>query len=326
MSEKSLLLIVDDEPIAQMTMKALLNTGDYQLEFADNGYQALEKAALLTPDLIILDVMLPGMDGYEVCSLLRANPLLTDIPIMMVTSLEDRESRLRGFRAGAEYFISKPFDSIELQTRVRTVTQLNRYRHLQEELEHAYDLTMEGLVKALGQRHKETEAHTRHLVIAAEKLARRIGCPQASIPHLRRGALLHDVGKIGVPDAIHLKEGPLSEAEQLEMQKHPQLVYDMLKHIDYLRPALDIAYCHHEKWDGTGYPRGLKGEEIPYAARLFAVVDVWEALSNERFYRPEGQKRWPLEQVIAYLREQSGHHFDPQFIEPFVALLEEEDL
>jgi putative two-component system response regulator len=326
MREKSLLLIVDDEPIAQMTMKALLHSSDYRLEFADNGYQALEKVALLTPDLIILDVMLPGMDGYEVCAQIRSNLLLADIPIMMVTSLEDRESRLRGFRAGAEYFISKPFDTIELQTRVRTVTQLNRYRHLQEELEKAYDLTLEGMVKALGQRHKETEAHTRHLVIATEKLARRMGYPESSINHLRRGALLHDVGKIGIPDAIHLKEGALTEKEQLEMQKHPQLVYDMLKHIDYLQPALEIAYCHHEKWDGTGYPRGLKGEEIPYSARLFAIVDVWEALSNERFYRPEGQRRWPIGKVIAYLREQSGYHFDAQFVEPFVALLEEEDL
>jgi len=321
MSEKSLLLIVDDEPIAQMTMKALLNTGEYRLEFADNGYQALEKAAVLMPDLIILDIMLPGMDGYEVCSKIRANSSLSEIPIMMVTSLEDRESRLRGFRAGAEFFISKPFDTIELQTRVRTVTQLNRYRHLQEELEHAYDLTLEGLVKALGVRHKESESHTRHLVMVTEKLARRMGYPESGIPHLKRGALLHDVGKIGIPDAIHLKEGPLNSEEKREMQRHPTLVYEMLKHIDYLGPALEIAYCHHEKWDGTGYPRGLKGEEIPYSARLFAIVDVWEALGNDRFYRPEGQKSWPTETIIAYLRDQSGHHFDPQFVEPFIELL-----
>ena len=326
MSEKSLLLIIDDEPIAQMTLKALLSGEEYRMEFAENGKQGLEKAALLLPDLILLDVMLPEMDGFEVCSRIRADSRLTKIPIMMVTSLEDRASRLRGFQAGAEYFISKPFDTLELSTLVRTVTQLNRYRHLQEQLERAYDLTLEGLVKALGQRHKESEAHTRHLVLATEKLARRMGYPENDIPHLKRGALIHDVGKIGVRDAIHLKEGPLTQEEKVEMQQHPVLVFEMLKHIDYLAPALEIAYCHHEKWDGTGYPQGLKGEEIPYTARMFAVVDVWEALSNERFYRPDGQKRWATEKVSAYLRDQSEIHFDPQFVEPFLDLLSEEAL
>jgi putative two-component system response regulator len=326
MSEKSVLLIVDDEPIAQMTLKALLGGGQYHLEFASNGKEGIEKALVLNPDLVLLDVMLPGMDGFEVCRKIRSVSQLAEVPVMLVTSLEDRESRLRGFEAGAEYFVSKPFDALELQTRVRTVTQLNRYRRLQEQLEKAIDLTLESFVRALGQRHKESEAHTRHLMVVTQKLAERMNFPASSMGHLRRGVQMHDLGKIGIPDSIHLKRGPLTPSQLKKMRTHPQMVFDMFKDIDFLQPALEIAYCHHEKWDGSGYPRGLVGEEIPYSARMFAIVDVWEALSTDRHYRPSDRRRWPAEDVHAYLKDQSGKHFDPQFVEPFLSLLFEEHL
>ena len=245
---------------------------------------------------------------------------------MLVTSLEDRESRLRGFEAGAEYFVSKPYDALELQTRVHTVTQLNRYRRLQEQLEKTIDLTLESFVRALGQRHKESEEHTRHLMVITLKLARRMKYPESEMGHLRRGVQMHDLGKIGIPDAIHLKRGPLTPAQMDKMRTHPQLVFDMFKDIDFLKPALEIAYCHHEKWDGSGYPRGLKGGYIPYSARMFAIVDVWEALSTDRHYRPSDRRKWPASEVHAYLKEQSGIHFDPQFVEPFIELLIEEHL
>jgi len=134
------------------------------------------------------------------------------------------------------------------------------------------------------------------------------------IVHIRRGALLHDIGKLGVPDAILLKPGKLTDEEWIIMRKHPQVAYDMLLPIDYLRPALDIPYCHHEKWDGTGYPRGLKGESIPLAARLFAIVDVWDALCSNRPYRPA----WSKEKALEYIQSNSGSHFEPQIVNLFI--------
>ena len=148
-------------------------------------------------------------------------------------------------------------------------------------------------------------------------LARRFGFNEEDLLHLRWGTLLHDIGKMGVPDNILLKPEPLTEDEWLIMRKHPQYAYDLLKPIAFLGSALDIPYSHHEKWDGTGYPRGLKAYEIPFAARLFAVVDVWDALTSDRPYRPA----WSKEEALAFIREQSGKHFDPQVVDVFISLL-----
>ncbi len=182
------------------------------------------------------------------------------------------------------------------------------------ELALAYDATIEGWSHALDLRDKETEGHTLRVTETALKLAQAMGVEDEVLIHLRRGALLHDIGKMGVPDSILLKPGKLTDEEWVVMRKHPQLAYDMLMPISYLRPALDIPYCHHEKWDGTGYPRGLKGEQIPLAARIFSVVDVWDALSSDRPYRPA----WKAEEVVKYLEEQSGKYFDPRVAQVFL--------
>jgi len=180
----------------------------------------------------------------------------------------------------------------------------------------AYDTTIEGWSHALDLRDKETEGHTLRVTEMTERLARAMSMSEAELIHLRRGALLHDMGKMGVPDGILLKPGPLADEEWMVMRLHPQLAYDMLAPIAYLRPALDIPYCHHEKWDGSGYPRGLKGEQIPLSARIFAVVDVWDALRSDRPYR----EAWPEEKVREYIREQAGKHFDPRAVEAFLEL------
>jgi putative nucleotidyltransferase with HDIG domain len=180
----------------------------------------------------------------------------------------------------------------------------------------AYDATIEGWSRALDLRDKETEGHTQRVTQQTQRLARAIGLSEADLVHVRRGGLLHDIGKMGVPDGILLKPGPLTDEEWKVMRRHPQLAHDMLAPIAYLKPALDIPYCHHEKWDGTGYPRGLQGDQIPLAARLFAVVDVWDALRSDRPYR----KGWPADDVKAYLGAQAGKHFDPQAVEAFLRL------
>jgi PAS domain S-box-containing protein len=182
------------------------------------------------------------------------------------------------------------------------------------ELGLAYDATIEGWSHALDLRDKETEGHTLRVTEMTLKLAQAFGVTDAELVHIRRGSLLHDIGKMGVPDRILLKPDKLTDDEWVSMRKHPEFAYNMLMPITYLRPALDIPYCHHEKWDGTGYPRGLKDEQIPQAARIFAVVDVWDALRSDRPYRPG----WKMEDVIKYIREQSGIHFDPRVVDVFL--------
>jgi PAS domain S-box-containing protein/putative nucleotidyltransferase with HDIG domain len=185
------------------------------------------------------------------------------------------------------------------------------------ELAFAYDQTIAGWSHAMDLRDKETEGHTQRVTDLTLKLARVMQVNESQLTHIRRGALLHDIGKMGVPDNILLKPGKLNDEEWEKMRKHPEFAYQMLSSIQYLKPAVDIPYCHHEKWDGTGYPRGLKREEIPLSARIFAVVDVWDAVTNDRPYRPA----WTQEQALEYIRNQSGKHFDPQVVNIFLRLM-----
>ncbi|CCW36533.1 diguanylate cyclase (GGDEF) domain/uncharacterized domain HDIG-containing protein [Chthonomonas calidirosea] len=187
------------------------------------------------------------------------------------------------------------------------------YRHL----ERVYSATIEGWSRILDLRDKETEGHSQRVTELSLRLAEQMGFSDRQLLYVRWGALLHDIGKIGIPDSILHKAGPLTEEEWAIMRRHPEYAYEMLSSIPFLRPALDIPYCHHERWDGSGYPRGLRGEEIPLAARIFAVVDVWDALRSDRPYR----KGWPEEKVLEYLRDQSGHHFDPAVVTKFFELI-----
>ena len=186
-----------------------------------------------------------------------------------------------------------------------------------EDLFQAYDATIEGWSHALDLRDKETEIHTQRSLEMTIKLARMLGVSEADLVQVRWGVLLHDIGKMGVPDGILLKPGPLTDEEWVVMRKHPSLAYEMLSPIRYLRSALDIPYYHHEKWDGTGYPFGLKGNQIPLLARIFALADVWDALNSDRPYRTA----WPEEKVREHILAASGTHFDPQVVDAYVQLL-----
>jgi putative two-component system response regulator len=321
----NLILIVDDQPRGQQTLASLLEPEGYRLVFASNGPEALALAAQMVPDLVLLDVMMPGMDGFEVCRRLRADPTLALIPVVLVTALDDSNARLQGIESGADDFVTKPFNRAELRARVRSITRLNRFRTLlderqqaAEELAQAYDATLTGWSRALDLRDHETEGHSRRVTTMTVRMAMEMGVTGTSLEHIRRGALLHDIGKMGIPDAILLKPGPLSEEEWEVMRRHPVIAYDLLSPVTYLRDALEIPWCHHEKWDGTGYPRGLRGEEIPFAARIFAVVDVWDALSNDRPYR----RAWSVDRVREHIASLSGTHFDPRIVEVFLPLLD----
>ncbi|MBI3161299.1 MAG: PAS domain S-box protein [Chloroflexi bacterium] len=201
-----------------------------------------------------------------------------------------------------------------------TINQTQLFDELQRanlELVIAYDATIEGWSHAIDLRDRETESHTPHVMEMTLALASSMGIPQKEMLHVRRGVILHDIGKMGIPDSILLKNGKLTPAEQEIMHKHPAIAYEMLKPIAYLRQSLDIPYCHHETWDGSGYPRGLKGEEIPLAARIFSIVDFWDTVSIARPYR----KAWSKQKALKYIREQSGKHFDPQVVEAFIKLI-----
>lgn len=615
--QKSTILIADDDLFARQMLKSLLGQEGHILLEAESGDQALSIALAHLPDLVLLDIMMPNLDGFEVCARLRATAQAREMPILLITSLEDRESRLRGLDIGADGFLSKPFDHAELLAQVRTITRLNRYRRLlieQEryqrlvalspdgiavvsasgyfllvnpmlikllgvttseellnqkvtnylspesienygkylaelgnstgqqdrgeitildqhknrlavelsvshfdglgkdatllifrditerkaaeiriqrqvvqltslntiglaitaslelkatlarlldnmishlpidaasvllvnprtglfepaadkgidlpisahllprsdeglagtafqtqqpviavpfttrdvrcvrdrvlatrfesyfalplrargevlgviellrydrfkpdsewwlyvealsvqaalaihtatmfeqlqsanaELTYAYNATIEGWSHALDLRDQETEGHSVRVTDLTLRLARRLRLQTDALDHIRRGALLHDIGKMGVPDRILLKPGPLSTEEWAIMRQHPTYAYEWLSRIPFLYPALDIPYAHHERWDGSGYPRGLKGEQIPFSARIFAVVDVWDALRSERPYRMP----WPDDQVIAHLKQLSGVHFDPQIVQSFIDMLIEQ--
>ncbi len=189
-------------------------------------------------------------------------------------------------------------------------------QHANIELTLAYDATIEGFARALDMREGEPPGHTRHVTEMTVALARGLGIAAADLMHIQRGALLHDIGKMGVPESILQKPGALTNEEWVIMHMHPQYAYDILSPIIYLYPALDIPYCHHEKWDGSGYPRKLNGELIPWAARIFAVVDVWDALTSKRPYR----EPWSEDKAKNFIKEQAGFHFDPAVVKAFLNL------
>ena len=211
--------------------------------------------------------------------------------------------------------------AIEVQASSRDITERKQsqvaLQKAHEDLQDAYDKTIEGWVRALDLRDRETEGHTKRVTDMALKLAPEFGCSAEDLVHIRRGALLHDMGKMGIPDEILQKPGPLTAEEWVIMRRHPVYAYQMLSPIRYLDQALIIPYYHHERWDGSGYPHGLKGEEIPLFARLFAVVDVWDALSSDRSYR----KRLPSKEVIDYIEKEAGRLFDPEVVKKFLSFI-----
>ena len=250
--------------------------------------------------------------AYQLRSILCA-PLKLRNELIGVLYVDNRahagiflESDLRLFSA----FADQAAVAIDNARLFEDLQQSNR------ELEKAYQATLEGWVRALDLRDKETEGHTQRVTILTERLARSMGVDGEALVHITRGALLHDIGKMGIPDGILLKPGQLTDEERRLVQKHPVYAYEMLSPIDFLLPAIDIPYCHHEKWDGTGYPRGLKAEEIPFAARIFPVIDVWDALISDRPYR----KAMPYDEVRRRIAADSGKHFDPLAVEAFMDL------
>lgn len=308
------LLLVDDEPTNLQVLRQILQA-DYRLLFATDGARALELARAQQPDLILLDVMMPGMDGLAVCQALKAEAATAAIPVIFVTALSDSLDEARGFDVGCVDYIAKPVSAPVVRARVRTHLSLVRM----DELRESRLQVIQRLGRAAEYKDNETGMHVIRMSHFARLLALAAGCDAQWADDLMHAAPMHDVGKIGIPDAILQKPGKLTSEEWAIMRTHPEIGAQIIgEHPSgVLRLARSLALEHHEKWDGSGYPAGLAGEAISLEARIVALADVFDALTSERPYKAA----WPVEQAMALITEQAGQHFDPALVALFVPLL-----
>jgi putative two-component system response regulator len=346
------ILVVDDVPANLKYLSETLKQCGYQVRPAPNGKMALEAARTHPPDLILLDIRMPEMDGYETCAHLKANEALRDIPVIFISALGNTDDKIRAFDAGGVDYITKPFQFEEVQARVRThlslvraTRSLARQNEILEEkvlertreLAQTQEVTIQCLATLAETRDNETGGHIlrtqRYVKLLAERLSRKPGFAHILdgdfIDLLFKSAPLHDIGKVGVPDAILLKPGPLTAEEFAVMQQHTVHGRNALMkavrqlNIDsdnsFLNLAILIAYSHHEHWDGTGYPEGLSGTAIPLAGRLMALADVYDALISKRVYKPP----FPHGKAVALIKQEIGKHFDPDICDVFFSIEEE---
>jgi putative two-component system response regulator len=313
-SNRPLILAVDDEASNLQLLRQILQD-HYRLLFAKDGVRALELAQKEMPDLILLDVMMPGMSGYEVCAALKAIPATAPIPVVFVTALSDTADELEGFEAGAVDYITKPVSPPVVRARVRTHLSLVRM----EELKASRLAIVQRLGLAAEYKDNETGLHVIRMSHFARILGLAAGMTEQEADDLLHAAPMHDVGKIGIPDRILQKAGPLDPDEWKVMQSHANIGAEIIGEHGggMLQLAHDIALTHHEKYDGSGYPAGLAGEAIPLTGRIVAIADVFDALTSVRPYK----RAWSEEEAVDYLVAQKGKHFDPALVDLFVAQL-----
>ena len=312
--QKPTLLLVDDEATNLQVLRQILQD-DYRLLYAKDGEKALELAQANPVELILLDIMMPAMTGYEVCRKLKAMPQTAAIPVIFVTALADVKDEAEGFDAGAVDYITKPVSPPIVRARVRTHLSLVDAA----ELRRSRLQVIQRLGQAAEYKDNETGMHVIRMSYYARQLALAAGFSEAQAEDLLNAAPMHDVGKIGIPDAILQKPGKLDADEWQVMRSHAEIGAAIIgEHAGgLLKMARTIALTHHEKWDGSGYPNGLKGEEIALEGRIVAIADVFDALTSERPYK----RAWTVEEAIATMRRDSGVHFDPELIELFIANL-----
>lgn len=309
------LLLVDDEPANLRVLKQLLSQ-QYQLVFARDGYEALEIASMRKPDLILLDVMMPGMTGFEVCESLKSNEVTTHIPVIFVTALTEDMDEAKGFEVGAVDFITKPISPAVVKARVKTHLSLVRAEALMESRLHV----VQRLGRAAEYKDNETGMHVMRMSHFSRELALAYGLSEEQATTLLHAAPMHDIGKIGIADSIMLKPGKLTDEEFKDMQRHPEIGAEIIGNCGdslLLKVAKSVSMTHHEKWDGTGYPKGLKGEEIPIEGRICALADVFDALTSKRPYK----EAWSIEKAVEFIQSQKGKHFEPKLVDLLVAML-----
>ncbi|QHJ10445.1 putative cyclic di-GMP phosphodiesterase [Paraglaciecola mesophila] len=313
-NNKQKVLIVDDEPANLRVLKKIL--GDlYRLTFAKSGDEALRLVERELPDLILLDVMMPGMTGFEVCQALKSQPMSKGIPVMFVTALSDDVDEAKGFDVGAVDYITKPVSPAVVKARVRTHLSLVQA----DELRRTRLQVIQRLGRASEYKDNETGTHILRMSHYSKIMALALGLSENAADNLLHAAPMHDIGKIGIPDSIMLKPGKLTDEEFTIMQRHPEIGAEILgeSDSDLIELAKIVSLTHHEKWDGSGYPKGLKGEEIPLEGRIVAIADVFDALTSKRPYKDA----WPVEKAVDLIQSQSGKHFDPNIVVLFQSCL-----
>src|SRR5271154_3756363 len=275
------ILIVDDESGARAALEFLLRREGFEVRDAADGPTAIQECATFRPDLILLDIVMPGMDGFEVCRHIKATPETRLTPVILITGLSETEDRIKGINAGADDFLCKPIDFNELLARARSLLRLKQFT---DELENAEGVLF-SLAQSIEARDPYTLGHCERLAEVSARLGEKLGLPEEDIKALRRAGIVHDIGKVVVPDSILLKPGPLSEEETEMMRKHPVVGERICAPLRTFRLVLPIIRHHHERHDGSGYPDGLRGDQIPITAAILQLADVFDALTTDRPYR-----------------------------------------
>ncbi|PIQ99256.1 MAG: two-component system response regulator [Nitrospinae bacterium CG11_big_fil_rev_8_21_14_0_20_45_15] len=322
------ILLVDDNPENLSVLSETLKPDGYKLGFAPNGEKALDVAAHMMPDLILLDVMMPGIDGFETCRRLKANPETQNIPVIFITAKKE-EDIMEGFDVGGVDYISKPFRHKEVCARVRSHLELhllkNKLEQKVKERTHELNVTRLEVIDRLGRaaeyRDNETGLHVKRMSHFSALLARAVGMSDEECDLLLYASPMHDIGKIGIPDHILLKAGKLDAEEWETMKTHTKIGSEILQGSSYqlMQWAQIIALTHQERWDGSGYPKGLKGDEIPLISRIVAISDVFDALTSDRPYKTA----WTVEDAMTEIENKSGVDFDPSLVIKFREILPE---
>jgi putative two-component system response regulator len=312
--KRPLILVVDDHSLTRELLTAYLSTAGYDTVEARNGKEALDKLTQHSPDLVLLDIMMPGIDGSEVCKRIKENQQTTLLPVIVVTGLEDFDTRLRLLDLGADDYINKPIDERELLTRVRNHLRIKR---LTDHLEDAESIIM-LLVRILEAKDPYTRGHSERVAEYSQKIAEDIGLEEERLQILHRAALLHDVGKLGVEDSIIKSPAKLTREELEKVHSHPSLGIEFIRSLSSLSEALEPIQSHHERFDGTGYPGKLAREDIPLEARIIAVADTFDALTTDRPYR----KGLGTEQALEEMRQSAvSGQLDPDLVDRFIDLI-----
>jgi putative two-component system response regulator len=315
--DQARILVVDDEALVRQILSDQLVEAGYLVSTAEDGEEALAKVATESPDLILLDIIMPKLDGFEVCRRLKSDERTILIPVVMVTCLTATQDRIQGIEVGADDFLSKPFNPQELITRVRSSLRLKRYT---DELENAATVLF-SLAASVEAKDPWTNEHCDRLARTSVVMGKTLGLPRNQLKALLRGAMLHDLGKIATPESILTKAGPLTESERAVIREHPIIGERICAPLKSLRLVLPIIRHHHERWDGSGYPDGLAGEAIPLSARIVQTVDIYDALTSVRSYRPA----YSHEEACVIMREETAKGWrDPRLVEALVALTSSE--
>jgi len=316
MREKPLVLVAEDDDNTRELLGQMLENLGYQSHLTVDGLEACEFLEKETPDLVLSDVLMPNMDGFRLCERIKSDRNMRLIPVVLLTGLGGIDDRVKGIDAGADDFINKPFQLVELSARLKSLLRLKQFT---DDLEHAEEVII-SLALAVESKDPYTEGHCQRLAYYAEEVGHRMNLNDDDLLSLKRGGFLHDIGKIGMPESILMKPGPLSADEIEIMREHPASGEVICKPLRTLANTLPIIRHHHERMDGNGYPDGLKGEDIPIGARIIACVDYVDALATDRPYR----KALPMEEVQALLDTAiEGGHLDPNVAKIVNAIIDE---